>query len=489
MKVLAIDLGASSGKILLGKLENDCINITEVHRFDNTPVKAGKQLYWDILRIYHEIKIGLKKAFHEEKSIESIAIDSWAIDFGLLDENGLLLGNPLHYRDHHTDGAIEEVTSIVGAKELYEKTGIQFIQINTIYQLYALQKNQSRILKEATSLLMIPDLIRYFLTGKKYNEFTNVTTTQLYNPVTNKWNKDIMEQLNIPTQIFNNPLVKPGTHVGDISEDVVKELNIPKTKVLAIGEHDTASAVAGVPSTHKDFIYLSCGTWSLMGTEVDEPYINEATYQANFTNEGGIEDTFRLLKNIMGLWIVQECKRIWDLEGNQFDYRQLVLDAKNATPFRSLINPDDERFFNPLNMIKEIQSFCQETEQPIPETVGQIVRCILESLAFKYRYTYEKISSITNKEYEGLYIVGGGIQNELLCQFTANALGKSAWVGPQEATSYGNIAMQFIANNHIKDLDVARKMIRNSIRVKTYIPSDFDIWDSHYRSFCNKYLK
>jgi rhamnulokinase len=485
VSVLAFDLGASGGRALVGDLKNDQLEYKEIHRFSNDPVQVGQHLHWDILRLFHEIKQGIVKANLEGYQLESLAIDSWAVDFGLLDKNGELLGNPYHYRDHHTDGVMEEIFSFIDKKDIFAHTGIQFLPFNTIYQLAALKKADSSILDQSATLLMIPDLLRYFLTDEKVSEFTNATTTQLFNPTTMNWDEEILTKLGVPSHIFCN-VAQPGTKVGSLTDSVSKELNVPSISVVTIGEHDTASAVAGVPANTKDFAYLSCGTWSLMGTELDQPMINDEAFKGNFTNEGGVNDTFRFLKNIMGLWILQECKRIWEKEGKAFSFGELVEQANTAKAFQSFIDPDDLQFLNPNHMPQQIKSYCKKTNQVVPETVGEIVRCVMESLALKYRYVLENIEQIVGKRFKGLNMVGGGINNELLCQFTANAIGKPAWAGPTEASAIGNLMLQFISLGKVEDIYEARNIIRNSISLKTHEPEDQDVWDKAYHQFCDK---
>jgi rhamnulokinase len=484
VSVLAFDLGASGGKALIGELTDSKLVTTEIHRFSNDPVQVGDHLYWDILRIFHEIKQGLiKSRLQGFNELEGIAIDSWAVDFGLLGENGQLLGNPHHYRDHHTEGMMEKVRSIISDQELFSRTGIQFLPFNTIYQLYAMQRDPNSILKHADCLLMIPDLLRYFLTGEKVSEFTNASTTQLLNAATYSWDKDLIQQLGIPNQIFAK-VIQPGMVVGCLLPSVSKELSIPKIPVIAVGEHDTACAVVAVPTEEQNFAYLSCGTWSLMGTEVDQPVLTQQALDLNFTNEGGIDHTFRLLKNIMGLWILQECKRAWEKEGKSITYAEMVVEAETAEPFKALIDPDDSMFLNPPNMPSQIRQYCQNTDQPVPQELGEYVRCVIESLALKYRYVFEKTEELSNKKFNGLHMVGGGIQNQLLCQFTANALGKQVWAGPIEASAIGNIVTQFITLGKIKNLTEARKIIKESFPIQTYEPQNVDEWKQVYNQFC-----
>lgn len=483
MSVLAFDLGASSGRAVLGTLKDGRLQMEEIHRFDNDPVQVGGRLHWDILRLYHEIKQGLLKAkLTSNEPIEGIGIDSWAVDFGLLGEHGELLGNPYHYRDHHTAGVMEEVQQALSAEMIFKHTGIQFLPFNTIYQLYALKKNASPLMNEAKTLLMIPDLLRYFLTGMLRSEFTNASTTQLLNPISRKWDPDLLDKLDIPSHIFLDP-TEPGTVVGPLRKEVMEELGVDEVPVIAVAEHDTASAVAAVPSLTDDFAYLSCGTWSLLGTEVREPVLTDEALAMNFTNEGGVSGTYRLLKNIMGLWLLQECKRVWEKEGNHWSYPELVQMAEQAPAFRSLIDPDDLAFLNPAHMPRAIAEYCSRTEQPVPETPGAFVRCILESLALKYRYIFAKTEQVSGKSFSGLHMVGGGINNKLLCQWTANALKKPVWAGPTEGSAIGNVVVQYMALGEIEDIREARKLIRDSFDIQTYQPQQQEDWDKAYQLF------
>ncbi|WP_202077824.1 rhamnulokinase [Caldalkalibacillus salinus] len=484
MSVLAFDLGASSGRALIGEIQGDQLVIEEIHRFSNDPVQVGNRLHWDILRLYHEIKQGIVKAKWRGEELDSIAIDSWAVDFGLLDASGELLCNPYHYRDHHTNGVMEEVHAQLGKQKIFAQTGIQFLPFNTIYQLVAMKNAQASVLSSADALLMIPDLLRYFLTGERKSEFTNATTTQLFNPTTMDWDDDLLKALDLPVHLFGE-VVQPGTVVGTLHEAVCQELDVPATPVIATTEHDTAAAVAGVPAHDQDFAYLSCGTWSLMGTEVDTPVLNEQALEWNFTNEGGVGDTYRLLKNIMGLWIVQECKRAWEKEGAKLSYTELMEQAKGAPAFQAFIDPDDLQFLNPSHMPKQIEQYCQQTNQQTPQTKGHMIRIVLESLALKYRFVLERTEQLSHKHFSGLHVVGGGINNTLLCQFTANAIARPVWAGPTEASGIGNVVVQYIALGKLKDIHEARALIRRSIPIQTYEPRETATWHQAYETFCD----
>lgn len=480
--VLAFDIGASSGRALTGTLQNQRLIVEEILRFPNDPVLAGNHLYWDILRLFHDIKQGIVKARHAGCIPVSIALDSWAIDYGLLGRSGELLGNPYHYRDHRTDRIMEEVFQIMPKEEIFRKTGIQFLPFNTIYQLYAAKQANPSLFRESKHFLMIPDLLRYFLTGQIRSEFSNATTTQLYNPALGRWDADLLQRLGIPEHIFSD-IVSPASFAGHLRPSVCDELGVPRIPVHAVAEHDTGSAVAAIPAEQEDFLYLICGTWSLMGTEVKEALINDQVLAFNFTNEGGVGQTFRLLKNIMGLWIIQECLREWNKAGKSFGFEELVTIAGQAKPFTSFIDPDDLSFMKPTHMPQQVRQFCRKTDQLVPEDVGSITRCVLESLALKYRYVFERTEQLTGKRFNGLHMVGGGIHNKLLCQFTANAIGRPVWAGPAEASAIGNILVQYIALGQISGIKEARAIVRNSFPLETYYPQNKSDWDEAYIAF------
>jgi len=480
--VLAFDLGASSGRALIGTLADGKLTVQEVHRFANDPVRTGKHLHWDILRLYHEIKQGIIKARQQGLAFSSIAIDSWAVDFGLLDRHGELLGNPYHYRDHQTDGAMAEVFAQVPEQELFGRTGIQFLQFNTIFQLHAMRQRGSVALEQAERLLMIPDLLRYYLTGEQTSEFSNATTTQLYDPQQMDWDRELIARLGLRPELFA-PVVMPGTVVGQLRAELAEELDVPVCPVIAVAEHDTGAAVAAVPAGDAPFAYLSCGTWSLMGTEVAAPVLTERARELNFTNEGGVGGTFRLLKNIMGLWIIQECRRIWVQEGQDIGFAELVELARAEQACVSLIDPDDDAFFNPAHMPSAVQAYCRRTGQPVPETPGAIIRCVTDSLALKYRYILGLTSELAGVSFGGLHMVGGGIQNRLLCQLTADAIGKPVWAGPIEGSAIGNILVQYMTLGKIATIGEARQIVRDSFPMEIYEPQDTAVWDEAYAEF------
>ncbi|MDB4867004.1 MAG: rhamnulokinase [Cohnella sp.] len=483
--ILAFDLGASSGRAILGRLTDRRIEIEELHRFPNDPVQVGHRLHWDILRLYHEIKQGLLKAKLKGMEPISLGIDSWAVDFGFIGSDGGLLGNPYHYRDRHTDGMMDRLLAQIPASEVFARTGIQFLPFNSIFQLYALKQADSPLLRQAEHLLMIPDLLRYFLTGDMFHEFSNATTTQLYNSTNGTWDDELLRRVDVPASWFGEVL-NPGSAAGVVRDSVRAELGIGAVDVFAVAEHDTASAVAAVPAVTRTFAYLSCGTWSLLGTEVERPVLTELAQQLNFTNEGGVGGTYRLLKNIMGLWLLQEWRREWERAGQSYSFAELIMLAERAEPFALFLDPDDPLFLFPGEMSSRIQQYCRQTGQKPPDDTGGIVRCILENLALKYRYVLELTEKLSGHVFGGLHMVGGGIHNTLLCQWTANAIGKPVWAGPSEASAIGNLAVQWIAKGEFRDIWEARRVIRDSFPVTEYEPAMTTDWNDAYSRFLEK---
>jgi rhamnulokinase len=484
--VLAFDLGASSGRAVLGQFTGEQggrLSVTDTHRFPNDPVRVHNHLHWDILRLLHEIKQALiQTRLQGYGQIASLGIDTWGVDFGLLGRAGELLGNPYHYRDGQTSGMLEEITQSIPRHEIFARTGIQFMAINTLYQLYALKKAQSMQLEQAETLLFIPELLRYFLTGERYSEWTIASTSQLCNPYRRGWDRELLARLGLPGHIFLDPK-EPGTRVGALLPSVCEEVGIASVPVIAVAEHDTASAVIAVPAEGVDFAYLSCGTWSLIGTEVEQPIINERALALNITNEGGMNGTTRLLKNITGLWLLQECRRVWSNEGKQISYVEEGEHIAAAAPLQCFINPDDVMFANPANMPRQIQQYCRQTEQRVPESVGEVLRCIIESLALQHRLVLERIEGLVQKHFVGLHMVGGGAQNRALCQCTANALGREVWAGPYEGTAIGNLLVQLIALGEIESVQQARRVVRNSFFIETYQPNEVEVWERAYEQF------
>ncbi len=481
MKFLAIDLGAESGRGIIGSFDGRQMGLKVIHRFPNGGIRVLDNLHWDLLFLWKEIKQTLLMSANMD--LQSVGIDAWGVDFGLLDIHGQLLGQPYHYRDERTNGMMEVAFDHLPKEEIFAQTGTQFMQINTLYQLLSMVKIESPLLQLADTFLTIPDLINFWLTGRKVSEFSNATTTQILNPRTANWSELICQKLQIPFDMFPE-IVFPGEEIGSLRSSVSQETGLDSISVVAPACHDTGSAVAAVPANGKNWAYISSGTWSLMGVELDQPMITDQALALNFTNEGGINRTSRFLKNIMGLWLVQECRRNWaQKQGKLMEYNELTKLAKEAQAFSSLIDPDDIIFLPAGDMPKRITNYCYRTGQPSPDTPGAFVRCALESLALKYRWTLEQIESVTGRHIDILHIVGGGTKNQLLCQFTADATGRQVVAGPIEATAIGNIVVQAIATNTIGTLTEARQVIKKSFSLQIYEPNNYQNWQEAYQKF------
>ncbi|MBZ4665860.1 MAG: Carbohydrate kinase [Mahella sp.] len=483
LKLLAFDFGASNGRGILGKFNGRELQMEEVHRFSNDPVQIPDGLHWDILRLFHEIKQGLLKcATRGNSDLAGVGIDTWGVDFGLLDKSDELLSNPYHYRDKRTYGMIEEACKRIDKISLFSKTGSQFQPFNTIYQLFSMVLNDSPVLEIAQTMLLLPDLFDFLLCGEKGAEFTIASTTQLYNPLQNDWAWDVIDTMDIPRHIFM-PITPAASIRGKIMPAIAEELFITQVPVIAIASHDTASAVAAVPYKNQNAAFLSSGTWSLIGIETERPIMNPKALEYNLTNEGCIGGTFRFLKNIAGLWIIQECKRFWDKEGAVESYDQLTQRAQRAQAFLSFIDPDDEIFYSPGNMPEKVQLFCSRTGQRIPQDKGEIIRCVLESLALKYCSAIEEIEETSERNIDIINIVGGGTRDKMLCQFTADATHLPVIAGPAEATAIGNLMAQAIALGEIHDIDEAREVIKRSFPTDEYIPQNADSWNEAYGKY------
>lgn len=481
---LACDLGAESGRALLGTIEDDSLELAEIHRFHNGPINILGHIHWDVQRQFGEIKQGLKVALREtEGKIDGIGVDTWGVDFSLFGEDGEMLMNPFHYRDSRTDGMMDEVFKIVPQREVFETCGTQFMQLNTLYQLYSMVKGNSTALKCASKLLMMPDIFNYWLTGRQVGEFTIASTSQCYNPRKRDWARDMLGKLGIPSHIMPE-IVQPGTVVGPLHKSVVDEVGggegIP---VIAAACHDTACAVAAVPAVGHGHAYISSGTWSLMGVEITEPLINDKVLEGNFTNEGGVAGTFRFLHNIMGLWLVQECRRTWASQGDELSYDELEKMAQDAEHVDSIVDPDSPRFLAPGDMPQRIKDFCRETGQKEPESKAEMIRCILNSLALRYRATIEALDDLLGRRHDPIHIVGGGSKNLLLNQLTANATKRRVIAGPVEATAIGNVLVQAMGRGFVSSLDEARKIVRNSFEMARYEPRASTSLDEAYARF------
>lgn len=472
---LALDLGAESGRALLGSFSGGKLSVEELHRFPNTPVRVPGALYWDILRLWHEIQHGIAMATRERKlTLDGIGIDTWGVDYGLLGSDGLLLDTPRHYRDARTNGMMDKLFETVARGEVFGYTGIQFMQLNTLYQLYAMRISGAPALGVAARMLNIPDLFNYWLSGVARSEATIASTTQFFNPETNAWATELLERLKIPTEMLC-PIVPPGTLLGKMVEP-------PHAPVYATAGHDTAAAVVAVPAeSGNNWCYISSGTWSLMGLELDRPVINAQSLAANYTNEVGVAGKIRFLKNIAGLWLLQECRKAWMLEGREYTYEQLTRLASEARPFSAAIDPD--AFVEPGDMPAQIAAYCRRTGKAPPASDGEFARAILESLALRYRNVVENLEALTGRKIDIIHIVGGGSRNALLNQFVADCTGRRVVAGPSEATGIGNILVQAMGAGELANLDEARAVVRNSFALTTVDPHPSPEWERAYQRY------
>ena len=482
---LTIDLGAESGRVMLGCLQQDGkLALNEIHRFANGPVRQADGLHWDVAHLWREIKKGMRIAAAQAgSSLSSIGLDTWGVDFGLLDHNDELLADPFHYRDSRTNGMMEKAFARLSRDEIYRRTGIQFMQLNTLYQLIAMAEGSQ--FANAQTLLFIPDLFNYWLSGVKGNEYTIASTSQCLNPSTRSWDIELLSAFGIPPRLFG-PILQPGSILGSLLPAVAAETGCPAIPVVAVGSHDTASAVAAVPAAGQDFVYLSSGTWSLMGMETTAPVITPASLAYNVTNEGGVNGTIRLLKNIMGMWLLQECRAEWARAGQSYSYDQLTEMAASAPAFGPVIQPNDTVFLEPGAMVQRIQNFCQQSGQAVPQDKGALVRCILESLALEYRRVVHQLEELTGRTASAIHILGGGSRNALLNQFTADCTGKTVVAGPVEATAAGNMLVQAIALGHVAGLAEGRAIIRSSFTPQVFTPGSSAGWDEAYQKYTFK---
>jgi rhamnulokinase len=476
---LAFDLGAESGRAVLAHLQSGILTTEEVHRFANEPVEYGGSLRWDVSRLWSEVRKALARL--GEVELEGIGVDAWGVDYALLGERGELIENPYHYRDRRTEGVMEEVLAKVSKEEIYNATGIQFMPINTLYQLFAARRQTPKLLDAAKHLLTIPDLFNYWLTGNAVCEFTNATTTQMVDPVQRRWATSLMQRLELPADL-PAPIVEPGSIIGTLLPDIAGHSSLKGTSVIAPACHDTGSAVAAIPA-RDGTAFLSSGTWSLLGTEVDSPVITSDALRANFTNEGGVYGTTRLLKNVLGLWMLRSCQQSWTAQGQSYDYRELIEQATVAPPFRHLVDPDDESFLRPSDMLASLNQFCTRTHQPAPQEPGAYVRAILESLAFKYRLVLRNLEHVIGKSIGQIRIIGGGSKNRLLNQLTADATGRKVLAGPVEATALGNVAIQILATGGAASLQEVRAIVDRSFPTEIFEPLETDKWDQHAERF------
>lgn len=478
----AVDLGATSGRTIVGTLADGKVWLEELTRFPNNLIETGGHFYWDIYALYFEIIKGLKQAVRRGLQVESIGIDTWGVDFVCVGDDGALLRNPLSYRDPHTFGAMEEYFETAVPKEdVYRLTGIQFMNFNSLFQLYVMRRDGNAALRHAEKILFVPDALGWMLTGEAVCEYTIASTSQLLNPVTKELDARLLGSLGLDRSLFGR-MVMPGTRIGTLTEEVQKMTGLGPVPVIAVAGHDTASAVAAVPAKDEHFAYLSSGTWSLMGIETKEPIINKVSYERNFTNEGGVEGTTRFLKNICGMWLLERCRKEWG-DDAPADYGVLLSEAMKVPAFQSLINPDDPVFANPADMQGAIKEYCRATGQHVPEGYAEICRCIFESLALRYRQVAGYLKEMAAFPIDTLHIIGGGSLNEYLNQFTANATGLTVLAGPQECTALGNIMLQAKAAGIVGDIFDMRRIIAGSVAMKRYEPADKEMWNKAYEKF------
>ncbi|MBN1764331.1 MAG: rhamnulokinase [Sedimentisphaerales bacterium] len=469
---IAVDLGAASGRVMLVTIENETIHLQEVYRFINGPIEQDDSLRWDFNRLMNEIYTGIEKTLALEKNIQSIGIDTWGVDYGLLDEQGKLIENPYHYRDHRTDGILEYACTVMPRQQIYRNTGLQFLTFNTLYQLIACRQQRPDLLARARHLLFMPNLVMYHLCGTISTEYTIASTSQLMDMKTGQWSDAILNAFDLPGDILPD-IARPGSTAGYLKPELADKWSCKPFPVISVGTHDTASAVAAVPAEDaSNWAFLSSGTWSPMGLEIPAPIINEQTSRLEFTNEGGVQNTIRLLKNIMGLWLIQECRRYWAKQGHNLDYNQITELAANSQPFQARIDPEDPSFLAPGRMPEKINEYLIRTGQKEIHDNGQLLRVIFESLALRYFQVLENLETLSQKTIDTLHIVGGGSQNDLLNQLTANTTGKKILAGPVEATILGNVLIQSLAQNQITSLPQARKIIARSFPLKTFRPEN-----------------
>lgn len=484
---IAFDLGAESGRAVLGTLDNGKLKLTEKHRFANPTGRMNGRLQWNLLGQWEELKTGLRKSAFDgstQLEISGIGVDTWGVDFGLIDKNGDVLGNPIHYRDSRTDGVMERAFREAGKERIFDATGVQFMQFNTLFQLFAMREGAPASMDQAETLLFMPDLFHYLFTGIRKTEFSIASTSQMYDPREKKWATALLKQLDIPARLLAD-VVPSGTLLGNVKPEVADECGVANIPVITPASHDTASAVAAVPASGQDWCFISSGTWSLMGVELIEPIINDKCLKLSYTNEGGVGGTIRFLKNIAGLWLVQECRRQWSKEGHEHSYSELTQMAARSKGTGAVIDPASDAFLTPGDMPAKIARFCEQSGQITPTTRGDFVRCCLESLALTYRKTLQGLEEILDRKLTTLHIVGGGSQNETLNQFTADACGRTVVAGPVEATAIGNILVQAMAVGEIQNLKQAREIVAASFDVKRYDPKPSKAWDAAYERYLN----
>ncbi|GAB6007993.1 rhamnulokinase [Dysgonomonas reticulitermitis] len=475
MAYLALDLGAGSGRAIVGTIEDGRIRLDEVHRFNNEPVKLGDTLYWDFLSLFRNIKEGIHQAINKGYDLRGIAVDTWGVDFGLIDKKGRLISNPVCYRDSRTQGMMGKATSRISKEKLYTITGIQQMEINSVFQLLSLEKDDDLTLLVADKLLFIPDLINYYLTGKVYNEYTIASTSQLLNAKIRDWELDLFDQLELPSHLVSD-IVHPCSVIGKLKREFAGEAGTSEIPVFAVGSHDTASAIAAIPSVGSEWAFLSSGTWSLLGIQAEEPILTSEAMINDFTNEGGVDNKILFMRNITGLWLLQRLIAEWERGDEDCSYDHLLSECSKSEPFGSVVNTDDPAFTHPVSMSRAIQEYCNKTGQLLPETKGELVRCVLESLALKYHFVMKKLEACSGRSIKHLAVVGGGSQNELLNQYIADALGVEVVVGMTEATAIGNILQQAVTDKAITNLEEGHLIVKNSFNFRSYYPGSNLEW-------------
>ena len=478
----AVDLGATSGRTIIGTLANGRVELEELTRFPNNLIETGGHFYWDIYALYFEIIKGLKLAARRNLRIESIGIDTWGVDFVFVGKDGALLRNPVAYRDPYTEGAMEQYfAECVSKEDVYRATGIQFMNFNSLFQLYAMKRDGNSALVNAEKILFVPDALSWMLTGEAVCEYTIASTSQMLNPVSKELDGRLLASLGLEQSKFGR-MVMPGTRIGTLTDEVQRITGLGPVPVVAVAGHDTASAVAAVPAKDERFAYLSSGTWSLMGIETKQPIINDVSYDRNFTNEGGVDGTTRFLKNICGMWLLERCRKEWG-DDAPTDYPTLIREAMSTKPFQSMITPDNEMFANPADMQQAINDYCRQTGQHVPTGYAETCRCIFESLALRYRQVAGWLKEMAPFGIDTLHIIGGGSKNDYLNQFTANATGLTVLAGPQECTALGNIMLQAKAAGAVDGIFDMRRIIADSITPKRFEPQDKAVWDEAYERF------
>lgn len=479
-KFLAFDFGAESGRAILGILDKGKICLEEIHRFPNRQINVSGHIHWDLSYLFDELKKGLVTAAQKgHGELLGLGVDTWGVDFGLVGKDDRVLENPYAYRDKRTEGMMDKAFQLIPREEIYACTGIQFMQFNSVFQVLSVVESESSLLDKIETLLFMPDLFNFLLTGQKFSEYTIASTSQLLNAKKRNWEPGIFEKLGLPFHIMA-PIIQPGTSIGQLLPEISQETDILPVDVIAPACHDTASAVAVVPAQTANWAYLSSGTWSLLGVEVDEPIINEKSLKNNFTNEGGVDGKIRFLRNTMGLWLLQRCLKDWENKGESHDYDELAGLALDSQEFKSIVDPDDHTFLNPPDMPEAIAEFCRKTLQPVPEKKGEFIRCIYESLALKYRFLIDRINAMCPEPVKVLHVIGGGSQNEILNQFSADATGLRVIAGPAEATAVGNIIVQAIAKKIMDGIEEGRKVVSRSFPLKSYEPKNQTKWNSVY---------